>query len=97
YQPAERKYEITRELLKVFLEFRNPVSLLTKNALILRDLDLLKELASMDLVSTMLSITSFDPDLRRRLEPRTSTAERKLAAIAELAKITYGSVSWSGR
>ena len=86
YQPAERKYEITRELLKVFLEFRNPVSLLTKNALILRDLDLLKELASMDLVSTMLSITSFDPDLRRRLEPRTSTAERKLAAIAELAK-----------
>ncbi len=86
YQPAERQYEITRELLKVFLEFRNPVSILTKNALILRDLDILKELASMDLVSTMLSITSLDPDLRRRLEPRTSTAERKLGAIEGLAK-----------
>lgn len=86
YQPAERTYKITRQLLEVFLEFRNPVSILTKNALILRDLDLLKELASMNLVSTMLSITSLDRDLRSRLEPRTSTAERKLHAIAELAK-----------
>jgi DNA repair photolyase len=86
YQPAERKYEITRKCLEVFLEFRNPVSILTKNALILRDLDILKELASMQLVSTMLSITSFDKELRRRLEPRTSTPERKLQAIEQLAK-----------
>lgn len=86
YQPAERMYKITRQLLEVFVEFRNPVSILTKNALILRDLDLLKELAGMNLVSTMLSITSLDKDLRRKLEPRTSTAERKLDAIAELAK-----------
>ena len=86
YQPAERTYKLTRQLLEVFLEFRNPVSILTKNALILRDLDLLKELASLNLVSTLLSITSLDPDLRRKLEPRTSTAEMKLKAMAELSK-----------
>lgn len=86
YQPAERQYKITRELLEVFLEFRNPVSILTKNALILRDLDLLKELASMNLVRTMLSITSLDRVLRSKLEPRTSTAAMKLKAMAELAK-----------
>lgn len=86
YQPAERKYQLTRKLLEVFLEFRNPVSILTKNALILRDLDLLEELASMNLVSTMLSITSLDRELRSKLEPRTSTAERKMNAIAELSK-----------
>ena len=78
YQPAERKYKLTRQLLEVFLEYRNPVSILTKNALILRDLDLLKELASMNLVSTLLSVTSLDPDLRSKLEPRTSTAKMKL-------------------
>jgi DNA repair photolyase len=86
YQPAERRYKLTRQLLEVFLEYRNPVSILTKNALILRDLDLLRELASMNLVRTMLSITSFDKELRRRLEPRTSTAEMKLRAIAELSR-----------
>jgi DNA repair photolyase len=86
YQPAERKYKLTRQILEVFLEYRNPVSILTKNALILRDLDLLKELASMNLVSTMLSITSLDRELRRKLEPRTSTAEMKIKAIAELSK-----------
>ena len=86
YQPAERKYKLTRQLLEVFLEYRNPVSILTKNALILRDLDLLKELASMNLVSTLISITSLDPELRRTLEPRTSTATMKLKAMEELAK-----------
>jgi DNA repair photolyase len=86
YQPAERRYKITRQLLEVFLEFRNPVSILTKNALILRDLDLLKELAKLNLVSTLLSVTSLDPDLRRKLEPRTSTSEMKLRAMSELSK-----------
>jgi DNA repair photolyase len=86
YQPAERTYKLTRQVLEVFLEYRNPVSILTKNALILRDLDLLKELASMNLVSTLLSITTLDRELRRKLEPRTSTAEMKLRAIAELSK-----------
>ena len=86
YQPAERKYQLTRQLLEVFLEYRNPVSMLTKNALILRDLDLLKELASQNLVSTLISVTSLDPDLRRKLEPRTSTAKMKLKAMEGLAK-----------
>ena len=86
YQPAERKYKITRQILEVFLEYRNPVSILTKNALILRDLDILKELASMNLVSTLLSITSLDPMLRQKLEPRTSTSKMKLKAMEELSK-----------
>src|SRR5579872_1634213 len=86
YQPAERKYKITRQLLEVFLEYRNPVSILTKNALILRDLDLLKELSSMNLVSTLLSVTSLDPMLRQKLEPRTSTSKMKLKAMEELSK-----------
>ncbi|HEY3875740.1 MAG TPA: PA0069 family radical SAM protein [Candidatus Kapabacteria bacterium] len=86
YQPAEREYKLTRQLLEVFLEFRNPVSILTKNALILRDLDLLTELSKLNLVTTMLSITSLDRELRRKLEPRTSTAERKFHAMSELAK-----------
>ncbi|MFI5264005.1 MAG: PA0069 family radical SAM protein, partial [Candidatus Kapaibacterium sp.] len=86
YQPAERKYKITRQLLEVFLEYKNPVSILTKNALILRDLDLLKELASQNLVSTLLSVTSLDPLLRQKLEPRTSTSRMKLKAMEELSK-----------
>jgi DNA repair photolyase len=86
YQPCEKKYKLTRQLLEVFLEFRNPVSILTKNALILRDLDILKELAKLNLVSTLLSITSIDPELRRKLEPRTSTAEKKFKAMGELSK-----------
>lgn len=86
YQPAERKYKLTRQVLEVFLEYRNPVSMLTKNALILRDIDILKELSSMNLVSTLISVTSLDPALRRTLEPRTSTAKMKLKAMEELAK-----------
>ncbi len=86
YQPAERKYKLTRQLLEVFLEYRNPVSILTKNALILRDLDLLRELASLNLISTLLSVTSLDPDLRSKLEPRTSTAKMKFKAMEELSK-----------
>lgn len=86
YQPAERKYKLTRQLLEVFLEYRNPVSMLTKNALILRDLDIIKELADMNLVSTMLSITSLDPKLRSALEPRTSAVGMKYKAMETLAK-----------
>jgi DNA repair photolyase len=86
YQPAERKYKLTRQVLEVFLEYRNPVSMLTKNALIMRDIDILKEMASMNLVSTLISVTSLDPELRRTLEPRTSTAKMKLKAMEGLAK-----------
>ncbi|HTY36042.1 MAG TPA: PA0069 family radical SAM protein, partial [Bacteroidota bacterium] len=85
YQPVERKLGITRKCLEVFLRYRNPVSIVTKNALIERDLDLLRELAALNLVLVTISITSLNHDLIRRMEPRTSTPQRKLDALAALA------------
>jgi DNA repair photolyase len=84
YQPCERTYGITRRLLEIFLEYRQPVSIITKNALVNRDTDILSELAKHNLVSVNLSITSLDEDLRRRLEPRTATSKRKLETIENL-------------
>jgi DNA repair photolyase len=85
YQPVERKLKITRQCLEVFLRYRNPVAMITKNALVLRDIDLLAQLASLNLVSVCLSITTLDRDLARRMEPRTSTPEQRLEAIEQLA------------
>jgi DNA repair photolyase len=81
YQPIERKLEITRRLLQVFLQYRNPVSIITKNNLILRDIDLLAELAALNLVSVNVSITSLNEQLRQKLEPRTVTASGRLNVI----------------
>lgn len=86
YQPAERKWEITRKMLKVVLKFRNPVAMISKNQLILRDMDLLKELASLNLVHVMISITSLDESLRLKLEPRTATASNRLKVVEMLNK-----------
>jgi len=86
YQPVERKLKITRQCLEILLRYRNPVALITKNALVLRDLDLLSQLASLNLATVCLSITTLDADLARRMEPRTSTPEERLRAIGELAK-----------
>lgn len=86
YQPVERKEGITRKLLEVMLRFRNPVSMITKNALVLRDLDLLAELASMRLAAVAISITTLDEELRRVMEPRTSSAVNRLRAVETLAK-----------
>jgi DNA repair photolyase len=86
YQPIERKLELTRKCLEVFLDFRNPVGLVTKNHLVTRDIDILKELAKYNCVSVALSITTLDEELRRVMEPRTSTAIRKLEAVSKLAK-----------
>lgn len=85
YQPVERKLKITRRLLEVFLKYRNPVSIITKNALILRDLDILRELNSMDLVHVAVSLTSLNEDLRQLLEPRTVTAKGRLKVIRTLS------------
>jgi DNA repair photolyase len=85
YQPIERRLELTRRCLAVLAEFRNPVGVITKNALVTRDIDVLRELASHDAVSVTLSITSLDGSLRRALEPRTSTPELRLDAIARLS------------
>lgn len=84
YQPVERRLEITRKCLQVFLEFHNPVTIITKNALITRDLDILQELARLDLVHVTLSITSLKRALTAMMEPRTSRPEKRLAAIANL-------------
>lgn len=81
YQPIERKLKITREPLKVCLKYKHPVSILTKNALIQRDIDILTELAKLNLVHTSLSITSFDNKLRSLLEPRTASIKKKLETL----------------
>ncbi len=85
YQPAERKMELTRKLLEVFLEHKHPVGIITKNNLILRDLDILKELHAQRLVAVTLSITTLNDELRRTMEPRTSSVANKLKALEMIA------------
>ncbi len=84
YQPAERALELTRACLEVFLRHRHPVMLITKNALILRDLELLAALAAEELVHVTISVTSLDAHLARVMEPRTSAPGKRLEAIARL-------------
>jgi len=85
YQPVERKLKITRRLLQVFLDFRNPVSIISKNSLILRDLDLLQKLAKHNLVQVFLSITTLNEELRRKMEPRTANAQKRLKTLKGLS------------
>ncbi len=86
YQPIEKQLELTRKCLEVFLDFRNPVGLVTKNYLITRDIDLLQELANYHCVSVCISITTLDNELRRLMEPRTSSAAKRLEAVSKLAQ-----------
>ncbi|OOG78285.1 PA0069 family radical SAM protein [Algoriphagus sp. A40] len=86
YQPLEKEMGITRDLLKVFAKYRHPVGLITKNSLILRDLDLLQDLAQDQLVQVFVSITTLNENLRRKMEPRTASAEKRLKTIETLAK-----------
>ena len=86
YQPAEQTYRLTRGLLEVCNEFNQPVGILTKNSWIIKDKDVLQEMAKKNIVSAMVSITSFNEDLRRSMEPRTTTAKQKLKVIEELSK-----------
>jgi DNA repair photolyase len=85
YQPAERRLELTRRCLAVLAEFRQPVSIITKNRLVTRDLDLLSELARHSAVGVFVSITSLDDELIGRLEPRTTRPLGRLEAISALA------------
>lgn len=85
YQPIERKLRLSRGCLGVFLRHRNPVAIITKNALVLRDLDVLTDLARRNLVRVMISITTLQPDLVSVMEPRTSRPRRRLEAIKALA------------
>jgi len=86
YQPIERKLEITRKILQICLEYKHPVGIITKNALILRDLDILKQLAELNLVNVAISIPTINENLRKKLEPRTSSIPNKLSAMEVLAQ-----------
>ena len=86
YQPAEKKFKITRQCLELFLKYKHPVAIITKNALILRDLDLLKALAKDNLISVNISITSLSETTRRILEPRTATSKRRLETVKTLSE-----------
>lgn len=86
YQPAERKHKLTRGILEVMLETRHPVMITTKSALIIRDLDILTELAKLGLVKVAMSITSMDHKLSRKMEPRASSPARRLEAIRLLSE-----------
>jgi len=85
YQPVERRLQLTRRCLEVLVEFRNPAVIITKNELVVRDIDLLGELARLDGALVFVSVTSLDPELARELEPRASQPARRLAAIKALA------------
>lgn len=85
YQPIERKLEITREMLKVLLKLKHPVSIITKNSLILRDMDILKQMAAMNLVHVSISITSLSDETRRVVEPRTASIKKRLATVKKLS------------
>lgn len=85
YQPIERKMQLTRKLLEICLHYRNPVSIITKNALVLRDLDLLQALNDLQLVQVFMSVTSADETLRGVLEPRTATYKSRFHVLEALA------------
>jgi DNA repair photolyase len=87
YQPAEKIFKITRSLLEVCNEFNQPVGIITKNAGILRDKDILQELASKKLVSVIVSITGFDETIRRAMEPRTTTGMQRIKVIRDLSTL----------
>ncbi len=86
YQPVERTLKLTRAVLEVLERFGHPVSIVTKSAGVLRDLDILQRMASRGLVRVWLSVTTLDAGLARRMEPRAATPERRLAAIAALVQ-----------
>ena len=85
YQPAERELCITRSILEVLAEFQHPFTIVTKNAMVERDLDLIAPMAARNLARVFLSVTNLDPELARKLEPRASAPHRRLAAIRRVA------------
>ncbi len=86
YQPIESKLNLTRKALEVCLKYRNPVGLITKNALVQRDIDILKEMSKEDLISVTITITSLDKSLISKMEPRTSIPTKRLETIRKLAE-----------
>lgn len=86
YQPIERRLQLTRKCIEVLLEFRNPLGIITKNHLVTRDIDLFQKLTELNAVRVAVSVTTLDPALARKMEPRASSPELRLAAIRELSQ-----------
>jgi DNA repair photolyase len=84
YQPAERQYQLTRRCLEVAAEAQQPMTIITKNALVVRDIDILGGMAAANLVHVNVSVTTLDAELARMMEPRTSTPEARLRAVTAL-------------
>ena len=84
YQPIERRYRLTRALLEVMDRTRHPVAIVTKSALVIRDIDILSSLARRDLVKVVLSVTTLDRKLARKMEPRAATPMRRIEALTQL-------------
>lgn len=85
YQPVERRLEITRKCLQVLHEFRNPLGIVTKSHLVTRDIDILSEMAKYNGAMVFVSVTTLDPDLSAKLEPRAASPKRRLETISELS------------
>jgi DNA repair photolyase len=85
YQPVERRLKVTRSILEVLARTRHPVSIITKSALVLRDIDLLTQMAGDGLTSVALSVTTLDPELKRRMEPQAASPQARLRTIAALS------------
>jgi DNA repair photolyase len=86
YQPAERKFKLTRQLLQIALEYKQPIGMITKNSLVLRDVDILQEMAKHNLCMVYVSINSLNEELRLKMEPRTTTAKQRLKVVEDLTK-----------
>lgn len=86
YQPVERELKLTRKVIEVLAEFKNPFSVITKNALVVRDIDLLQPMAEIEAVTVFISVTTLNPKLTAVMEPRTSRPEARLRAIERLTK-----------
>ena len=85
YQPLERKFKLTQAMLKIALEYGQPIGIITKNSLVLRDLEILRQLAQKNLVTVYISINSLTKETRAKLEPRTATAAQRLKVIETLS------------
>jgi len=85
YQPAEREYKITRQLLEIALEYKQPIGMITKNSLILRDKDILQEMSKLNLCMVYISINSLNEKLRLVMEPRTTTIKQRIKVVEELS------------
>ena len=86
YQPAEREFKLTRQMLDILWKWRHPAGIITKSALIFRDIDLLAEMAEQGLIHVSISITTLDEKLRQKLEPRTASSQKRIEVVQRLSE-----------